>query len=142
MNIDNIKNKLINPNSYAIMPIASKDIPVLLPEWEIQDADGNNTGEFYSAQTLSDALGKLLVLVPKVDGNYFLMRYGFDWDTIPQVIGYFKALGLTDFRENADGTLKTASEVDYILLDGTSFSVVPPHMVKDIPTTTIIEEIL
>jgi hypothetical protein len=138
-NLGQIRKKLIRPSGYAIIPKTQINSPLPFPEWEIEDENGG-TGEYYSPQTLSNTLGKLLVLIDYIDDRFFLMRYGMDWDTVPQVTGYLQSIGLTHIRDNGDSTLKTTAELDYSLFDGTEFMIIPPYMIQDVPKQIVEEE--
>jgi len=150
-NIEIIKYKLSKPNSYTLLPMCHTSTPLPFPEWEIQVEEINeetgeveliDTGEYYSAENLSKELGNFLVLFPKIDGNFFMMRYGTDWDTIPQLITFFETLSVTiqdeelplfDVRKKDDGTLAPILELDFSEFIGNEFIISPMHMVDGIP---------
>ena len=136
-NIESVKNKLIYPNGYAILPYAVIDTPLPFTDFEIQEADidGNlvGTGTYHSVSTLSAELGKLLVPVTIIDERFFIIRYGMDWDTVPQVTAFLEASGLNNVRANADGTYKLVSELDFTTFVGNEFMIIPVHMVNDVP---------
>ena len=132
-NIESVTNKLIYPNGYAILPYAVIDAPLPFTDFEIQDEFGVGTGTYHSVSTLSAELGKLLVPVTIIDDRFFIIRYGMDWDTVPQVTAFLEAGGLSNVRANADGTLKTVSELDFTTFVGNEFMIIPVHMVNDVP---------
>ena len=132
-NLEAIKEKLLMPSGYAFIPKTHIDVPLPFPEWEIQDANGVGTGSYYSPLTLSKELGSFLQLVDVMGGNWFIMRYGLDWDTVDEVSAYLVSIGLVDVRRNADGTLTETKNVDYTALAGNEFMIVPAYQAKDIP---------
>lgn len=136
-NIESVTNKLIYPNGYAILPYTAIDMPMPFADFEIQDEDidGNiiGTGVYHSVSTLSAELGSLLVPVTIIDERFFIIRYGMDWDTVPQVTAFLEASGLNNVRANLDGTLKLVSELDFTTFAGNEFMIIPVHMVNDVP---------
>ena len=139
-NIEIIKEKLLRPSAYAFIPKALADSPLPFPEWEIQDEEGKGTGEYYSPKMLADILGSLLVLTPRVNGEYLIFRYGLDYDTINNVVAYLEQSGLNNVRKNEDGTLKIIADIDFTTFVGNEFMIVPPHIAKEIPITVAMPE--
>jgi len=132
-NIESIINKLIYPNGYAILPYSVIDMPIPFQDFEIQDANGIGTGVYHSVLTLSAEIGSLFVPVPAIDNRFFIVRYGMDWDTVPQVTAFLESSGLNNVRKNIDGTLKTVSQLDFTTFTGNEFMIIPVHMVNDVP---------
>ena len=139
-NIESVTNKLIYPNGYAILPYTVIDTPLPFQDFEIQDENGVGTGVYHSVTTLSQVLGQLLVPVTIIDERFFIIRYGMDWDTVPQVTAFLEASGLNNVRANLDGTLKLVSELDFTTFVGNEFMIIPVHMVNDVPKNIPTEE--
>jgi len=132
-NLEIITQKLLSPSGYVVFPVAAADLPLPVAEWEIQDANGVGTGQFYSPNSLSDIMGYMLQLVPAIGGNFYIMRYGMDWDTIINIETLFTNNGMINIRKNPDGTYKTAAELNYASFTGSEFLFIPPYMGADIP---------
>ena len=139
-NLEVIRQKLLAPSGVFVLPSAMKDTPLQMPEWEIQDENGEGTGEYYTPRSLSKALGSLLVLVdvlvtkdPEDLRGYFLMRYGIDWDTLSTMESVLDSNHLFNVRKNDDGTYKLPSELDYTSFVGNEYMILPPYLVGGVP---------
>ncbi len=139
-NLETIKDKLLHPSSYLFLPASMKDAPMPFDDMEKKDEEGNGTGEYLTPNELSSELGDMLVLKDRVNGAFFIMRYGLDTDTVHGVTQDLKNSGLVDIRANEDGTLKLPSELDYASFVGNEFMIVPPHLAKQIPINVAVEE--
>ena len=133
-NLEIIHKKLLYPSGFMFFPATHSGVPFPFAEWEIQDANGVGTGVYHSPDSLSAELpSKLLQLTPFVGGKLLAMRYGVDWDTLPQIEAYLDAIGLVNIRKNPDGTYKLASDLDYASFIGNEYMFVPPYQAVDIP---------
>ena len=137
-----VTEKLIQPSAYIVLPKSAMDMSLPFDDMESVDENGVGQGVYYSFNDVVNGLGSLLQPIDVLDGNYVLIRYGFDEDTLPQVKGFLEASGLVNMRALVNGYLPTPSELDYSSLVGNEYMIVPPHLIGEIPRAIAVEEAL
>ncbi len=129
-----IEHKLLYPSDYIFMPMSEINKPLPIEEWEI-----NDSGVYYTPQQLADEMGSLLELVPRLNGRYFIMRYGFDEGQAEKLLNYLVTIGLTDIRRNQDGSVTIPCDLDYTAFNDTEVMIYPIYQSPCVPIT--IEEV-
>ncbi len=130
-NLEIIRQKLMKPNSYLVLPTDMADTPLPHPDFKKGDFDD----EYYSANELASLMGSLLVLVYRLDNQFFMMRYGVAWDEMQAFSDMLESQGMVNIAKRPDGSLIPAKDLDYSKFNGDEYLILPIHQANDVPVS-------